>query len=404
MIRVTIGDLFESDAQTLVNTVNCVGVMGKGIALHFKTRFPDMYEDYVRRCDAGVVKLGRPYLYRRLLTPWIINFPTKDHWRSVARLSDIVAGLSHLKAHCREWEITSIAVPPLGCGEGGLEWRVVGPTLYRNLQDLGIPVTLYAPYGTPVNEIGNEFLAKSPDLVALAGRGQGRVSPAWIALVDILARIEKEPFRWPVGRTTFQKIAYFATEHGLPTGLRFTRGSYGPYAADLKARTSQLVNNGLIQESQLGNMLEVKVGPTFEDARKTYGAEIERYKPTVERIVDLFLRMNTHQAEIAATVVFAAEDVAKESGSKPSEMQVLAYVSQWKQRRRPPLAELEVAESIRNLTARGWLDVEPSHELPLESEMFDSPLEELSHSQDSVQLDCSQNGPFHSTPDNLITA
>ena len=120
--------------------------MGKGIALEFKKRFPEMYEDYVHLCDSKQVKLGRPYLYRYLVPPWILNFPTKDHWRSVARLEDIIHGLDYLEEHYQQWGITSLAVPPLGCGEGQLEWRVVGPTLYRYLKRFLIPVILYAPF------------------------------------------------------------------------------------------------------------------------------------------------------------------------------------------------------------------------------------------------------------------
>jgi O-acetyl-ADP-ribose deacetylase (regulator of RNase III) len=148
MVRVLSGDLFESKAQTLVNTVNCVGVMGKGIALEFKKRFPEMYEDYVARCAAKRVRLGEPYLFRGPMPPWILNFPTKDHWRSVSRLSDILVGLGYLERYCREWGIESLAVPALGCGEGQLEWQVVGPALYDHLSRLRIPVELYTPHGT----------------------------------------------------------------------------------------------------------------------------------------------------------------------------------------------------------------------------------------------------------------
>src|SRR5271168_538195 len=144
MIRVRIGDIFESNAQTLVNTVNTVGVMGKGVALGFRKHFPEMYDDYVRRCERHEVQLGKPYLFRRVVPPHIINFPTKEHWRSVSRLEDIVKGLRYLQEHVQAWGVTSLAVPPLGCGEGQLEWRVVGPTLYRGLYELGIPVELYA--------------------------------------------------------------------------------------------------------------------------------------------------------------------------------------------------------------------------------------------------------------------
>ena len=134
MVKVVIGNIFESRAQTLTNTVNCVGVMGKGVALEFKKHFPDMFQDYARRCERHEVKLGEPYLYKRVTPPWILNFPTKDHWRSVARLEDIIRGLKFLEQRYREWGISSLAVPPLGCGQGQLDWRVVGPALYRELK------------------------------------------------------------------------------------------------------------------------------------------------------------------------------------------------------------------------------------------------------------------------------
>src|SRR5438128_2945626 len=98
-MRILVGDILQSKAQTLVNTVNCVGVMGKGVALEFKNRFPDMYDDYVARCKAGEMRLGRPYFFRRLIPPWVLNFPTKEHWRSVSRLRDIEAGLEYLLKH-----------------------------------------------------------------------------------------------------------------------------------------------------------------------------------------------------------------------------------------------------------------------------------------------------------------
>src|SRR6266536_5356806 len=113
-MRILVGDILQSKAQTLVNTVNCVGVMGKGIALEFKRRFPEMYDDYVRRCDSHEVRLGRPYLWRSLTPPFVLNFPTKNHWRSPSRLDDIVEGLRYLREHYAEWGITSLAVPPLG--------------------------------------------------------------------------------------------------------------------------------------------------------------------------------------------------------------------------------------------------------------------------------------------------
>jgi len=169
MVKILVGDLFESKCQALVNTVNTVGIMGKGVALEFKKRFPDMFEDYVKRCSEGKVKLGEPYLYKRLTPPWILNFPTKEHWRSVSNISDILRGLNYLEQHYKEWGITSIALPPLGCGHGQLEWKIVGPTLYRYIKALDIPVELYAPLGTPPEELTPEFLSREVEQAIVSG-------------------------------------------------------------------------------------------------------------------------------------------------------------------------------------------------------------------------------------------
>jgi O-acetyl-ADP-ribose deacetylase (regulator of RNase III) len=158
MVRVLVGSLFDSKAQTLVNAVNCVGVMGKGIALEFKKRFPDMFQDYVMRCEAGRVWIGEPYLYRRAMEPWIVNFPTKRDWRSRSRLEDITTGLDSLERHYREWGVTSLAVPALGCGQGHLEWTLVRPILLRFLSRLEVPVELYAPPGMPVDRLEEDKL------------------------------------------------------------------------------------------------------------------------------------------------------------------------------------------------------------------------------------------------------
>ena len=370
MITVRVGNLFDSTAQTLVNTVNCVGIMGKGIALAFKNRFPEMYRDYEERCKTGKVKLGRPYLFTDLVGPWVLNFPTKDHWRSVSRLQDIVEGLEYLQQHYREWGIKSLAMPPLGCGQGQLEWRVVGRTLYRHLTELDIPIEMFAPHRTPERELWSEFLAQSQteSLVGANSLGGSRVKPAWVALVEILDRIGREPHHWPVGRTTFQKIAYFATSSGLPTGFNYKRGSYGPFAPSLKAVITGLVNQGLIKEERLGRMFRVKPGPTFADARQLCGSELAQWSAVISHVEDLFLRMQTRDAEIAATVHFVARSLAERTDTKPQEIEVVDEVMEWKQKRRPTLDRDQVSSATRYLTVLGWLDLVPSHELDPEDD------------------------------------
>lgn len=366
-MKILVGDILKSKAQTLINTVNCVGVMGKGIALEFKKRFPEMFEDYIKKCDREEVKLGVPYLYKTLFPPQIVNFPTKDHWKSVSRINDIECGLQYILSHYKEWGITSLAIPPLGCGNGQLEWRAVGPLIYRYVNQMDIPVEMYAPYGTPSKELTIEFLKQGAPAENQRNHGtvQSTMNPAWIALVEILRRIEEQPYHWPVGRTIFQKIAYVATQQGLPTGFVYQKGSFGPFCRELKNAETRLVNNNLLQEERIRNMFMVKVGPNYMRNRKDFNSSISQWAAIVEKTTDLFMRMNTDQAEIVATVIYAADSLKKKGNGSPTETQVLESVLQWKQKRRPSLDKSAVASIIRNLGMLRWLDVKPDATLPV---------------------------------------
>jgi uncharacterized protein YwgA/O-acetyl-ADP-ribose deacetylase (regulator of RNase III) len=369
-MKILVGDILESKAQTLINTVNCVGIMGKGIALEFKKRFPDMFKDYAGRCERREVKPGVPYLFARSTPPNVVNFPTKDHWKSVSRIDDIEHGLLYLLDHYKKWKISSLAIPPLGCGNGQLEWRAVGPLIYRYAIKMDIPVELYAPYGTAPRELTPNFLSQSSSgfLPYDKSIGKSALNPAWVALVEILKRIEEQPYHWPVGRTIFQKIAYIATREGLPTGFLYDKSSYGPFSRDLKPAETKLVNSNLIQEERKGQWFMVKVGPNFERVRKDYKTSLDQWKTIIARTTDLFLRMNTDQAEVVATVIFAADMLKKQRYSVPSETEVLESVLQWKQRRKPPLDTPTIASAIRNLGMLRWLEVKPDADLPVEEE------------------------------------
>ncbi len=369
MINVVVGDILKSRSHALVNTVNCVGVMGKGIALAFKKRYPAMFDDYVARCERGEVKLGMPYPFETDDGRMVVNFPTKNHWRAVSRLDDIVEGLDYLQEHYEAWGVRSIAVPPLGCGNGQLEWSVVGPTLHRKLSSLEIPVDLYAPMGTPKSEMQLSFFAQdSIDALGEVSNTQQFVDPAWLAIVETLDRIEGRSYHWPVGRVRFQKIAYFLEARSVPLRLEHERGSYGPYSTKLKGVTSRLVNNGLIAERSKGNMIEVAVGQTFADARSAFSSNLDEWLPAIASVADLFARMDTDQTEIAASVHLVANELVQSLERTPSEIEVRDEVMPWKRRRRKPLEVRDVEESIANLATLGWLNVVPSPELHPDSD------------------------------------
>ena len=356
------GDILESEAQTLVNTVNTVGVMGKGIALNFRKRFPDMYEDYLALCKAKEVRLGEPYLFRRLTPPWIVNFPTKDHWRSVSRLDAIVQGLQYLAAHISDWGVESMAVPPLGCGNGQLDWAVVGPTLFRHLDALGIPVDLYAPLDAPELQLTREFLA-TPEHAPIGG--MTRLQAGWVALADIVGQLNEAKHAWPVGHTRWQKLAYFATASGIPTGLEFEERPYGPFSRDLARVLARLVNNGVLAEVNQGRLVQVIPGTAHTDAINRFREQLGPMQPDIRRTVDLMLRLDPERIEIAASTHFVAQTLASEQHTPPSANDVLHRTLHWKRRRRNPLTPSHVAITIRELEGLDWLPITTSDELPV---------------------------------------
>jgi O-acetyl-ADP-ribose deacetylase (regulator of RNase III)/uncharacterized protein YwgA len=366
MFKALIGDLFATKAQTRVNTVNCVGIMGKGVALEFRKRFPAMFDDYLARCERGEVRLGRPYLYKDASGVRIVNFPTKSHWRSASRLADIEHGLDYFVAHAAEWEIRSVAFPPLGCGNGGLEWSEVGPLLYSKLRDVDFDVEVYAPYGTPKQELTEEFLA-APTQLSLGGKGHRRkkFNPEWVALVEVVRGLGHQPYANPVGRTILQKLAYVITELGAQTDFRFAKGSYGPFAPEVKLALHELANRNWLREEQLGKMTAIRVGPQYERDRSKFVDVIEKHKKRIEKTVDLFSRIkNTDQAEEVLTVLFASRELKKaKPGEDLTEQELYDYILSWKKSWRTEEKRREVAGAIRNLVMLGWMRLQFSESL-----------------------------------------
>jgi hypothetical protein len=194
------------------------------------------------------------------------------------------------------------------------------------------------------------------------------IKPAWVAWVKILKRLEDEPYHWPVGRMRFQKIAYFAQYQGLPLGLSLSRMGWRSISTELKNLVDHLLDSDLIREQRLGKIFAVKVGQTYQDAYKAYATYLKEWEHIIEKTSDLFMRMDTNQTEIAATVLYAARTICDSRTRTLSENDILTCVMQWKQRRKPALDQGEVGLTIRNLAALNWLDVKASSDLPLPAE------------------------------------
>jgi O-acetyl-ADP-ribose deacetylase (regulator of RNase III) len=226
MIEYKRGDILREDADALVNTVNCVGVMGRGIALQFKKAFPQNFKDYTAACKKGEVQPGKMFVHKNqdMLKPrYIIGFPTKRHWRGQSRMEDIESGLAALVDVIREYGISSIAIPPLGCGLGGLDWEQVKSRIEASLEALeDVHVVVFEPSGAPSVErmVRNR---KAPSM-----------TPGRAALVELMRRYLAgllDPFVTLLG---VHKLAYFMQEAGESLRLKFEKGPYGPYAENLR--------------------------------------------------------------------------------------------------------------------------------------------------------------------------
>jgi len=285
MITYTQGNLLESRAQALVNTVNTVGVMGKGIALMFRDRFDSNYQLYVDACKAKQVQIGRMFVTEpaELDGPrWIINFPTKQHWRTSSRLEWIESGLEDLRRFLLEHQVKSVAIPPLGAGNGGLDWLAVRAHIDAALSDLqGIEVIVYEPtsrYQNVAKRTGVEQLTPARALVAELVRRYG-VLGMDCSLLEV------------------QKLAWFLERHikhfGLPDSLRFNFKAhrYGPYAANLNKLLDSLDGSYLHSDKRIADADPLNL-LWFDDERKQLvqaylQSEVKDLVPALEATADL---------------------------------------------------------------------------------------------------------------------
>jgi O-acetyl-ADP-ribose deacetylase (regulator of RNase III) len=263
MMKFTQGNLLEAPAEALVNTVNTVGVMGKGIALMFKEAFPANFRAYEDACKRKEIEVGHMFVTETssLQGPrWIINFPTKKHWRQPAKLEWIVEGLKDLKHVIAELKIRSIAIPPLGAGNGGLDWSDVRPKVEQALADLkGVNVLVYEPtdkYQNVAKHTGVEKLTPARALVA------EMIRRYWILGTEC-TYLEVQKLGWFLERA----IESLGVED--PLTLHFQADKYGPYSDRLRHLLDALDGTYLHCHKRLSDAL-----PTdtiwFDESRRKY--------------------------------------------------------------------------------------------------------------------------------------
>jgi O-acetyl-ADP-ribose deacetylase (regulator of RNase III) len=341
-IELVHGDLLSADAEALVNTVNTVGVMGKGIALQFKKAYPDNYTAYKHACDAGDVVPGRMFVFQtgRLESPQlIINFPTKRHWRGRARIGDVRDGLVDLVRVIRELGVRSVAVPPLGCGNGGLDWREVKPIIEEALRPLdNVTVLLHEPAGAPLPEdqkIGTDRPELTSSRAAL-------LAALDTYLVDPMVTITP---------LVMQKVSYLLQTAGEPLNLAFAKAKFGPYAENLNQVIQRIDGHFITGAGDRSEPSPVKLVPEAVAAAWALLADDKETRVRIDRVHSLVSGFESPLGlELLTTVHWAA---TQDGASSPEE--ALRVVGSWTERKRRTFSAQHVAAAWERLDDQGWI-------------------------------------------------
>jgi O-acetyl-ADP-ribose deacetylase (regulator of RNase III) len=345
MIKLTQGDILKARTDALVNTVNCVGVMGRGVALQFRKAFPDNFQAYKQVCDRKQLHPGQVFVYDlgRLEPPrYVINFPTKRHWKGKSKLADIQAGLEALVREIQDRGIRSVAVPPLGCGLGGLDWRVVRPMIEKAFASLPeVHVEVYEPKGTPEPEA-------MVDHTETPGMTPGRA-----ALLGLMRRYLGGLMDTSVSLLEIHKLMYFLQETGEPLRLDYVKALYGPYAKNLRHVLTRIEGHFVTgygdAEDKPDRKIELK--PEASDLAEGFLREHEETRERLDRVSNLIAGFETpYGMELLSTVHW----VATREGARTQD-EVLVRTYGWGERKKMFKPD-HVQVAWRMLKDKGWLN------------------------------------------------
>jgi O-acetyl-ADP-ribose deacetylase (regulator of RNase III) len=344
MISTTQGDLLAADVEALVNTVNCVGVMGRGIALQFKDAYPANFAEYAAACTAGKVVPGKMHVHAtgQLTNPrFIINFPTKRHWRGNSRIEDIETGLIDLRKVIVERKIMSIALPPLGSGLGGLAWPAVKARITDALSDLdGVAITLFEPHADA------DMMKRHRNKVAPP------LTPIRAALVGLIDRYLRGLMEHDITLLELHKLAYFLQFAGLNMRLRFQKAHYGPYAENLRHVLNDMEGHYTAGYGFGGDKPEkrIEIVPGALEVAQPLVASDELTATAFARIEDLVRGFETPLGlELLATTHWA---VWQESARDQSE--VAQVFATWNERK-SNFTPRQIGIAYEQLQVHGWL-------------------------------------------------
>lgn len=338
------GNLLEESVDALVNTVNCVGIMGKGIALQFKKAYPQNYLAYKKACTRKEVHPGKMFVYPTN-TLWgvrfIINFPTKKHWKEMSRIEYIENGLNHLLTVIQTNKISSIAIPPLGCGNGGLEWEKVKEIIINKLKEVPeTKIILYEPGRSPEPEkmVNNTTEPKiTPGRAALLGLLKEYIIPGYeLSLLEI------------------QKLMFFLQEFGEPLRLNYVKEKYGPYANNLNHVLEKLEGHYIIGFGDRSYNTPIKViANKFKEAEEFLKEHIST-KERFERVKKLIDGYETpYGLELLATVYW----VVKKEGISEVE-NIIDSIQKWNTRKKNLFGRKHILKALERLISLKIIDIQ----------------------------------------------
>lgn len=346
MVRIASGNLLRAEVDALVNTVNTVGVMGKGVAYQFKQAFPANYKAYEAACKRDEVVIGKMFVtFTGQLEPrLIINFPTKKHWKGNSKIKDIEAGLQDLVRVIQVYDIRSIAIPPLGCGLGGLRWEDVRPLIEKAFNDLpSVEVLLFEP-GQAVAPEDRIVNTPRPEMTAWRA--------ALIKVVDAYRSLGSD-----ATHIEAQKLLYFLVVAGEPLKTNFAKGTYGPYDEKMRHALQAMDGHyvaGFGEGARLGPVMlkdgAVGEADTFLD-QVTDRAGVSR---RIQRVISLISGFESpYGLELLATVHWVVEqDGARTLG------EVVTKVQDWNERKRKVMNSEHLRITLERLQEENWLSAE----------------------------------------------
>ncbi len=341
MIEFETGDILRADVEALVNTVNCVGIMGRGIALQFKNAFPANFKAYDAACARNEVQPGKMFVFetRELTRPkFIINFPTKRHWRGKSRMEDIDSGLNALVEEVRNRGIRSIAIPPLGSGLGGLNWAEVRPRIVEAFHDVDdLHVIVFEPNSAPVATKSRDVPTMTPGraaLVVLMNRYLGGLMDPFVTLIEV------------------QKLMYFMQEAGEPLRLNYVKHHYGPYADNLRHVLTKIEGHLVAGYHDGGDAPEKQlelVPGAVRDAEAFLASDSEA-RGRFDRVGKLVEGFETpFGLELLATVHWVA---TRENAADADD--AAAKVHTWNERKKR-FSPRQIGIAFETLSSKGWL-------------------------------------------------